>query len=302
MSFNGDVALQANELTHRADDNDRVQYQLWFPFARHPTWQLVPIAGNIMVFIDTLRFVHAVNSLFVIPGSEIFLVYLKITSILFLGMIPCVGFLLTLTLKPCLCYMRTATACLPTYGLRVPPTPFLNVVDMFSPCNPIHNNPATQRSQLSKQSDMTVIDVDGARPQYFSPLVLLPKDNVQAWMDSALCDERSPYSRVSLSHSVDHSACVMYAVRPTDVNRESVRTRCMRSNMVYPNKLKSSSCTNLDTKSKKIAKGKHMSLTIDRRRSLKLLFPLEKQSVSVGKECAIKNLKGLTIDVLKAAA
>ncbi|KAJ1950782.1 hypothetical protein FBU59_000519 [Linderina macrospora] len=298
MSIHRDFPLLANELTHRANDNDQVQYQLWFPFAKHPTWQLIPIVGNTMVFIDTVRFVRAVNSLFVLHSRDQLLVYLKITAIFVFGMVPCLGFLLTLALKPCLCYMSVATASLPTYGLRGPKTPFNNVIDMFSPCNLIHNNLTTQCSQQSKQSDMTVIDLEDTCPQFFSPLVHLPEDSVQEWMDSACREENESDGRVSLSNSVEYPMYNLNGLKPTDVNRESLRTRCMRNNMVYPNKQKSSSCTSLDHKSRAIAKDRHTSLSLDKCKSLKIMFPLEKEAIRVGRECLAKNSKGLRVHVL----
>ncbi|KAJ2062720.1 hypothetical protein GGI17_002227 [Coemansia sp. S146] len=106
------------ELQQLANKYDRTPYHPRFPYAFHPMLQLVPILGNILVFIQTAMFIHRVNQLVSIPYRERFEIWVSAIILLVLGMVPVAGFYLTLCCTICSDYLIIARRILLTRGSK----------------------------------------------------------------------------------------------------------------------------------------------------------------------------------------
>ncbi|KAJ2817829.1 hypothetical protein FBU31_006089 [Coemansia sp. 'formosensis'] len=106
------------ELQKLANKYDRIPYHTRFPYAFHPVLQLVPILGNILVFIQTAIFIHRVNQLVSIPYRERFEIWVSTIILLVLGMVPIAGFYLTVCCTLCSDYLIIARRILLTRGSK----------------------------------------------------------------------------------------------------------------------------------------------------------------------------------------
>ncbi|KAJ1821150.1 hypothetical protein LPJ60_002795 [Coemansia sp. RSA 2675] len=106
------------KLQQLANKYDYTPYHPRFPYAFHPFLQLIPILGNILVFIQTAVFIHRVNKLVYIPYRERFETWVSAFILLILGMVPVAGFYLTVCCTICSDYLLIARRTLLARGTR----------------------------------------------------------------------------------------------------------------------------------------------------------------------------------------
>ncbi|KAJ1797070.1 hypothetical protein LPJ59_003361 [Coemansia sp. RSA 2399] len=102
---------QTRSLEALADDAamyDSNKYYKNIPLALHPLWQLVPIVGNIVVFVQTYTFIRQVNAHVRVPNRERIETWVSIIIMLVIGMVPILGLVLTMYCTNCSDYLAIA--------------------------------------------------------------------------------------------------------------------------------------------------------------------------------------------------
>ncbi|KAJ2007556.1 hypothetical protein H4R26_000693, partial [Coemansia thaxteri] len=114
---------QLQKLAHKYDGTPCTRY---LPWALHPTLQLVPVIGNVIVFAQTAQFIRRVNQAAPMSSHERFEIWVSAVILLILGMVPVVGFYLTLYCTICSDYLVIASRSIQLRGDR-------NRVDIEAP-------------------------------------------------------------------------------------------------------------------------------------------------------------------------
>ncbi|KAJ2399499.1 hypothetical protein GGI23_002620 [Coemansia sp. RSA 2559] len=102
---------QTRSLEALADDAamyDSNNYYKNIPLALHPLWQLVPVIGNIVVFVQTYTFIRQVNTHVRVPNRERIETWVSIIIMLVIGMVPILGLVLTMYCTNCSDYLAIA--------------------------------------------------------------------------------------------------------------------------------------------------------------------------------------------------
>ncbi|KAJ1666781.1 hypothetical protein IW140_002373 [Coemansia sp. RSA 1813] len=106
MSITQTRSLEA--LVDDAAKYDRNNYYKRVPLALHPLWQLVPIVGNVIVFVQTCKFIRQVNAHVHVPYRERTETWISIIIMLIIGMVPILGLVLTMYCTNCSDYLAIA--------------------------------------------------------------------------------------------------------------------------------------------------------------------------------------------------
>ncbi|KAJ2554411.1 hypothetical protein EV175_002589 [Coemansia sp. RSA 1933] len=95
-------------LVYVAEIYDHHNYYKRVPLALHPLWQLVPIVGNVVVFVQTCQFIRQVNTHVRVPYRERIETWISIIIMLVIGMVPILGLVLTMYCTNCSDYLAIA--------------------------------------------------------------------------------------------------------------------------------------------------------------------------------------------------
>ncbi|KAJ1896448.1 hypothetical protein LPJ66_003984 [Kickxella alabastrina] len=94
-------------LQRLASKYEQTPYFRRLPLALHPTLHLIPFIGTIIVFVQTVKFINNINAIARVPPNTRMEIWITAVVLLFLGLIPFFGILLSVCLKstPCTDYM-----------------------------------------------------------------------------------------------------------------------------------------------------------------------------------------------------
>ncbi|KAI9504750.1 hypothetical protein BX070DRAFT_222802, partial [Coemansia spiralis] len=95
-------------LVYDAAKYDRMSYYRNIPLPLHPLLQLIPIIGNVIVFVQTCKFIKRVNALVHVPYRERVETWVSTFIMLIIGMVPILGFVLTIYCTNCSDYLVIA--------------------------------------------------------------------------------------------------------------------------------------------------------------------------------------------------
>ncbi|KAI8325181.1 hypothetical protein GQ54DRAFT_295631 [Martensiomyces pterosporus] len=188
-----DTALEFSVLRKAAANYDQTRYLLWIPLSEQPSLQLIPLFGNIVVFVQNARFISRTNRLINIPGNEKLRVWSMAVLLLVFGVVPILGLVLTKHLQLCTSYLTTASRCLPTYGFKERLCPRSGRSLTFSATKarfPIEDA-SSPRHRLSMEV-----------AQHVRTGSLYGEGDASSWMEQILRDSPTDPYRTSLSDTI----------------------------------------------------------------------------------------------------
>lgn len=223
------MAFTLAQLQHISKTYDHVPLSP-SPWSLHPTLQLIPILGNILVFIQTAQFIHRVNQIALVPYRDRLEIWASAIIILLVGMVPVVGFLLTKWCCLCTDYVYIASHCVKLqhgygldirqygskYELEVIPSRHSTIF-----MTPLNSRPGSINEESLASRD-TVVDIQPPKNVF--------RDDPR-WMQDvmAISPNNDTSNRVSLSNQQRHRSRTMYTSL-----RELANTRTSHMALSHP--------------------------------------------------------------------
>ncbi|KAJ2792992.1 hypothetical protein H4R20_006684, partial [Coemansia guatemalensis] len=110
------IASRINDIREQVIKYEREPVATYLPLGQHASWQLLPIIGNIVVFVQSSMLIRRINKVVRIPLHERVETWISVYILLFVGMVPILGLALTIYCTHCSDHLGIAILQLRTQG------------------------------------------------------------------------------------------------------------------------------------------------------------------------------------------